>query len=155
MSDTATYLEAQAHQVRSSTLKKTLGWQELISLGVGCTIGAGIFVVTGVVAATKAGPALFLCYIVAGLACCLAGLCYSELAAMTPSAGSAYAYARASLGQTIGWMIGWDLTLGPRNHTSCFHTLPPSRSISSGGHVASSFTPLGKLNAMTRTMQSQ
>jgi hypothetical protein len=95
----------------SGGLHKVLDWKDLISLGVGCTIGAGIFVVTGVVAATKAGPALFLCYIVSGIACALAGLCYSELAAMAPSAGSAYSYARASMGQTVGWIIGWDLTL--------------------------------------------
>lgn len=110
-SETDAYFAHQAHATRSSQLHKVLGWPQLISLGVGCTIGAGIFVVTGVVAATKAGPALFLCYIVSGIACGLAGLCYSELAAMSPSAGSAYSYARASMGQMAGWVIGWDLTL--------------------------------------------
>ena len=111
--DTQAYFTHAAHESRTSQLRKVLGWRELIALGVGCTIGAGIFVVTGVVAATKAGPALFLCYIVSGIACALAGLCYSELASMAPSAGSAYSYARASLGQTIGWIIGWDLFVSP------------------------------------------
>jgi len=109
--DTNEYFAAAARASRTGGLHKVLGWKELISLGVGCTIGAGIFVVTGVVAATKAGPALFLCYIISAIACGLAGLCYSELASMAPAAGSAYSYARASMGETIGWIIGWDLTL--------------------------------------------
>jgi len=92
-------------------MKKVLGWPQLISLGVGSTIGVGIFVTTGVVAATKSGPALFLCYIISAITCALAGLSYAEMAAMSPSAGSAYSYARASLGQLMGWIIGWDLCL--------------------------------------------
>ena len=93
------------------SLHKTLTWPGLISLGVGCTIGAGIFVVTGQVARDITGPALFLSYIVSGAACMLAALCYAEMAAMAPSAGSAYAYARSTLGELPGWIIGWDLTL--------------------------------------------
>ena len=92
-------------------LDKALSWPGLISLGVGCTIGAGIFVVTGQVARDITGPALFLSYIISGAACMLAALCYAEMAAMAPSAGSAYAYARSTLGELAGWVIGWDLTL--------------------------------------------
>ena len=92
-------------------LRKVLGWPQLVALGVGCTIGAGIFVVTGQVASQTTGPALFLSYIVSGLACLCAALCYAEFAAMAPSAGSAYSYARASMGELVGWIIGWDLTL--------------------------------------------
>ena len=92
-------------------LRKSLTWAGLISLGVGCTIGAGIFVVTGQVARNITGPALFLSYIISGAACMMAALCYAEMAAITPSAGSAYSYARSTLGELAGWIIGWDLTL--------------------------------------------
>ena len=92
-------------------LRKALGWRELVSLGVGCTIGAGIFVVTGKVAREQTGPALFLSYIISGLACLCSAFCYAEFAAMSPSAGSAYSYARATMGELMGWIIGWDLTL--------------------------------------------
>ena len=95
----------------SPTLRKALRWPQLISLGIGCTIGAGIFVVTGKVAREQTGPALFLSYIFSGLACLACALCYAEFAAMNPSAGSAYSYARASMGEVVGWIIGWDLVL--------------------------------------------
>ena len=95
----------------ASPLKKTLGWPQLISLGIGCTIGAGIFVVTGRVARDQTGPALFLAYIVSGITCLFAALCYAEFAAMSPSAGSAYSYARGTMGEVVGWIIGWDLCL--------------------------------------------
>lgn len=78
---------------------------------MGCTIGSGIFILTGLVANTKTGPALCLSYVLAAVACALTGLCYSEFASLAPSAGSAYAYARATLGEEIGWIIGWDLIL--------------------------------------------
>lgn len=97
--------------VRRPKMKRVLGWLELTGIGIGCTIGAGIFVVTGIVAHDKTGPALFLSYILSGLACFFAAFSYAELAAMVPSAGSAYSYARATMGQLMGWILGWDLIL--------------------------------------------
>ena len=92
-------------------MKRVLGAMNLIALGVGAVIGAGIFVFTGVAAAQFAGPAIALSFVVAGLGCAFAGLCYAELASMIPVAGSAYTYAYASLGEFIAWVIGWDLVL--------------------------------------------
>ncbi len=92
-------------------LRRVLGPLHLTSLGVGCIIGTGIFVLTGVAAHDKAGPALTLSFCVAGLACILAALCYAEFAAMVPVAGSAYTYAYATLGEVFAWIIGWDLVL--------------------------------------------
>jgi APA family basic amino acid/polyamine antiporter len=92
-------------------LRKVLGAWSLVSLGIGCIIGAGIFVITGYAAYYKAGPALQISFIVAGLACTFAALCYAEFASMTPVAGSAYTYAYATLGELFGWIIGWDLIL--------------------------------------------
>ncbi len=83
----------------------------LTSLGVGAIIGTGIFVLTGVAAHDKAGPALMLSFVVAGIACIFAALCYAEFAAMAPVAGSAYTYAYATLGEIFAWIIGWDLVL--------------------------------------------
>src|SRR5215510_4530165 len=92
-------------------LKRVLGPMNLIALGVGADIGAGIFVITGAAAAQFAGPAIALSFVVAGLGCAFAGLCYAELASMIPVSGSAYTYAYASLGEFIAWIIGWDLVL--------------------------------------------
>lgn len=92
-------------------LRRTLGKVNLISLGVGGIIGAGIFVLTGQAAATYAGPAIVISFILAALACGFAGLCYAEFAAMIPVAGSAYTYAYATLGEFMAWIIGWDLIL--------------------------------------------
>ena len=92
-------------------LKKTLNGLGLMSLGIGATIGAGIFVVTGRVGRDQTGPALFLSYIFSGVTCLFAALSYAELAAMTKSSGSAYAYARESMGEFMGWIIGWNLLL--------------------------------------------
>ncbi len=92
-------------------LRKVLGAWSLISLGIGCIIGAGIFVITGYAAYYKAGPALQVSFIVAGLACIFAALCYAEFASTTPVAGSAYTYAYATLGELFAWIIGWDLIL--------------------------------------------
>src|SRR6185312_1613858 len=83
----------------------------LTSLGVGAIIGAGIFVMTGRVAANDAGPGVLLSYLVAGVACALAAFCYAEFASMAPVAGSAYTYAYATLGELFAWIIGWDLIL--------------------------------------------
>src|SRR5580765_1779796 len=92
-------------------LRRVLGPVQLTSLGVGAIIGAGIFVATGSAAHNVAGPALMLSYVVAGLACIFAALCYAEFASMVPVAGSAYTYAYATLGEFFAWIIGWDLTL--------------------------------------------
>ncbi|WP_418610117.1 APC family permease [Gluconobacter cerinus] len=92
-------------------LKRVLGPWHLIALGVGVTIGAGLFSLTGVAAGQNAGPAVTLSYLIAALACGFAGLCYGELAGMIPSGGSAYSYAYASMGELIAWIIGWDLVL--------------------------------------------
>jgi amino acid transporter len=92
-------------------LRRVLGPVGLTSLGVGAIIGAGIFVITGRVAADNAGPGVLLSYAVAGLACALAAFCYAEFASMAPVAGSAYTYAYATLGELFAWIIGWDLIL--------------------------------------------
>ncbi|MBI5630631.1 MAG: amino acid permease [Elusimicrobia bacterium] len=96
---------------QDNRLRRVLGPVQLTSLGVGCIIGTGIFVLTGVAAHDKAGPALVLSFMVAGLACVLAALCYAEFASMVPVAGSAYTYAYATLGEIFAWIIGWDLVL--------------------------------------------
>jgi basic amino acid/polyamine antiporter, APA family len=100
----------EASETGEHTLKRTLGPLSLTALGVGAVIGAGIFVMTGL-GATYAGPALTLSFVISGLGCVLAGLCYAEFAAMIPLAGSAYTYAYAALGELLAWIIGWDLTL--------------------------------------------
>src|SRR5690348_15232456 len=92
-------------------LKRVLGPVTLTALGVGAIIGAGIFVSTGAAARGVAGPALMLSYVVAGLTCIFAALCYAEFASMAPVAGSAYTYAYATLGELFAWIIGWDLVL--------------------------------------------
>ena len=92
-------------------LRRILGPLQLTALGVGAVIGTGIFVLTGVAAHDKAGPALMLSFVAAGLACIFAALCYAEFASMAPVAGSAYTYAYATLGELFAWIIGWDLIL--------------------------------------------
>jgi APA family basic amino acid/polyamine antiporter len=92
-------------------LKRTLSAANLVSLGIGCIIGAGIFVMTGQAAANYAGPAIMLSFVLAGLCCAFAALCYAELAAMLPVSGSAYSYAYASLGEVLAWVMGWLLLL--------------------------------------------
>ena len=92
-------------------LKRSLTALDLTLLGIGAIIGTGIFVLTGTAAANQAGPAITISYIMAGLACGFAALCYAEFASMIPVAGSAYTYAYATLGEVIAWMIGWDLIL--------------------------------------------
>jgi basic amino acid/polyamine antiporter, APA family len=92
-------------------LSRSLGAASLVGLGIGAVIGTGIFVLTGVAAAQHAGPALMLSFVLAAIACTFAGLCYAELAAMIPIAGSAYSYSYATLGEFFAWFIGWDLIL--------------------------------------------
>ena len=104
----AQLLEEMAGENR---LRRVLGPVQLTSLGVGAIIGAGIFVATGAAARNVAGPALMLSYVVAGVTCIFAALCYAEFASMVPVAGSAYTYAYATLGELFAWIIGWDLIL--------------------------------------------
>jgi APA family basic amino acid/polyamine antiporter len=92
-------------------LKRSLGPLNLITLGIGAIIGAGIFVLTGQAAAKHAGPAVCLSFVLAGITCAFAGLCYAEFASLIPIAGSAYTYGYATLGEFVAWMIGWDLVL--------------------------------------------
>ncbi|MCW2816630.1 MAG: amino acid/polyamine/organocation transporter, superfamily [Nocardioides sp.] len=92
-------------------LRKDLGALDLMVFGVGVIIGAGIFVLTGTVAATNSGPALALSFFIAAVACGLAGLCYAEFASTVPVAGSAYTFSYATLGELVAWIIGWDLVL--------------------------------------------
>ena len=93
------------------TLRKSLGPWDLVALGIGCIIGVGIFVLPGVQAARHAGPAIILSFAIAALACACSALCYAELAAMIPVAGSAYTYGYGTLGELPAWIIGWDLVL--------------------------------------------
>jgi APA family basic amino acid/polyamine antiporter len=98
--------EAEAHRLRRS-----LNVWDLVALGIGCIIGVGIFVLPGVEAAKHAGPGIILSFAIAGVACACSALCYAELAAMIPVAGSAYTYGYATLGELPAWIIGWDLIL--------------------------------------------
>jgi len=103
-------LVSEARESGEHSLKKTLGPFQLTALGVGAVIGAGIFVFSGL-GAHYAGPGLMLSFVISGLGCAFAALCYAEFAAMIPLAGSAYTYAYATLGELFAWIIGWDLTL--------------------------------------------
>lgn len=96
---------------KNSSLKKALGPFDLSLLGVGCIVGTGIFVLTGVAAAKHAGPGLILSFILAGLVCAFCALCYSEFASMVPISGSAYTYSYATFGEIFAWILGWDLIL--------------------------------------------
>jgi basic amino acid/polyamine antiporter, APA family len=91
-------------------LRRTLSLASLVALGIGCIVGAGIFVLTGHAAAANADPAVCLSFVLAGFVCALAGLCYAEMASTVPVAGS-YTYAYATMGEFIAWIIGWDLIL--------------------------------------------
>src|SRR6202035_235914 len=107
--------EAEEPEVQALTthdgvpLKRTLSALNLVALGIGAIIGAGIFVLTGHAAAANAGPAITLSYVLAGFACAFAGLCYAEMASTVPIAGSAYTYAYATMGEFVAWVVGWDL----------------------------------------------
>ena len=96
---------------KKSSLKKTLGAFDLILFGIGCTIGTGIFVLTGIAAAKYAGPAISISFVLAGLACMFAALAYTELASMVPASGSAYTYSYAVLGEIVAWIVAWGLIL--------------------------------------------
>ena len=98
-------------EANTNTLKRTLGRWNLVSLGIGCIIGAGIFVMTGTAAAQHAGPSIILSFVFTGIACAFVGLCYAELASLLPVSGSAYTYAYATLGEVFAWIVGWLLLL--------------------------------------------
>src|SRR5579871_567041 len=102
---------AEANETGEHSLKRALGPINLISIGIGGIIGAGIFVLTGTAAAQFAGPAIVISYIIAGIGCVFAGLCYAEFASMLPIAGSAYTYGYATMGELVAWIIGWALVL--------------------------------------------
>ncbi|MGH9519915.1 MAG: amino acid permease, partial [Terriglobales bacterium] len=102
---------AEASGTGENALKRSLGPINLVTLGIGAIIGAGIFVLTGTAAAQFAGPAVVISFIIAGIGCVFAGLCYAEFASMIPIAGSAYTYGYATLGELVAWIIGWALVL--------------------------------------------
>jgi APA family basic amino acid/polyamine antiporter len=104
-------LLAEAEEMGEHTLKRTLGSGALLALGIGAIIGAGIFVRTAAAAGNHAGPGVMISYIIAGIGCAFAGLCYVEFASMIPIAGSAYTYSYATMGELVAWIIGWDLIL--------------------------------------------
>ncbi|HZP06130.1 MAG TPA: amino acid permease [Terracidiphilus sp.] len=104
-------LSNEACEQGEHTLKRSLGALNLVTLGIGAVIGAGIFTLTGQAAALYAGPAVSLSFVLAGLTCAFAGLCYAEFASIIPIAGSAYTYGYATLGELVAWIIGWDLCL--------------------------------------------
>ncbi len=101
----------EAHAEGAGTLVRRLGAGSLVALGIGAIIGAGLFSLTGVVAAEHAGPAVVLSFIISAVGCAFAGLCYAEFASMIPIAGSAYTYSYATMGRLWAWIIGWDLVL--------------------------------------------
>jgi APA family basic amino acid/polyamine antiporter len=103
--------DLQAEVLTDKSLKRVLGPVNLTALGIGAIIGAGIFTLTGHAAAQCAGPAIVISFVLAGLACAFAGLCYAEFSAMIPISGSAYTYSYATLGEFVAWIIGWDLIL--------------------------------------------
>lgn len=104
-------LMEEAQEVGEHSLKRSLGPVNLIALGIGAIIGAGLFVRTAAAIADRAGPSVVLAFVVAGLGCAFAGLCYAEFASMIPLAGSAYTYSYATMGELVAWIIGWDLIL--------------------------------------------
>jgi len=103
--------ELTAHCTGEHALRRVISPFELILLGIGAVVGTGIFVITGVAAADYSGPAIILSFVISGIVCMLAALCYAEFSAMVPVAGSAYTYCYASLGEVWAWIIGWDLIL--------------------------------------------
>jgi len=104
-------LRAEAEAAEGTTLKRALGPFNLVTMGIGAIIGAGIFVLTGQAAGLYAGPAVPISMAIVGVACAFAGLCYAEMASTVPVAGSAYTYVYATLGELLAWIVGWDLVL--------------------------------------------
>ncbi len=108
---TKSFKQLMHHANEDNGMKRALSATNLTTLGIGAVIGAGIFVLTGQAAAQYAGPAIVISFLISGLACLFAGLCYAEFASMIPVSGSAYTYAYATLGEFVAWIIGWDLIL--------------------------------------------
>jgi len=131
-----TALRAEAEETGEHSLKRKLGALNLITLGIGAIIGAGIFVLTGQAAALHAGPAVPFSMILVGIACTFAGLCYAEMASTVPVAGSAYTYSYATMGELIAWIIGWDLVL---EYAAGAATV----GVGWSGHLVSLFTQFG------------
>lgn len=104
-------LQREANEIGTNTLKRSLSAVNLVAIGIGVIIGAGLFSLTGIAAANHAGPAVTLSFIIAAVGCAFSALCYAEFASMVPVAGSAYTYAYATLGELFAWIIGWDLVL--------------------------------------------
>src|ERR1700686_1236614 len=104
-----TLLMAEAQETGEHCLRRSLGPVNLVTLGIGAIIGAGLFVRTAAAIADRAGPSVVLAFIVAGIGCAFAGLCYAEFASLIPVAGSAYTYSYATMGELVAWIIGWDL----------------------------------------------
>src|SRR5207245_9768827 len=104
-------LMAEAEEVGEHSLKRSLGWVNLIALGIGGIIGAGLFVRTAAAIAERAGPSVVLAFMVAGVGCAFAGLCYAAFASLVPVAGSAYTYSYLNMGELIDRIFGWDLVL--------------------------------------------
>src|SRR5476649_333410 len=104
-------LMVESEETGEHCLKRTLGPVNLVMLGIGAIIGAGLFVRTAAAIADRAGPSVVLAFVVAGIGCAFAGLCYAEFASMIPVAGSAYTYSYATMGELVAWIIGWDLIL--------------------------------------------
>src|SRR6201985_3452652 len=104
-------LIAEGQEVGEHCLKRSLGPVNLVMLGIGAIIGAGLFVRTAAAIADRAGPSVVLAFVVAGIGCAFAGLCYAEFASSLPIAGSAYTYSYATMGEFIAWIVGWDLVL--------------------------------------------
>jgi APA family basic amino acid/polyamine antiporter len=131
-----TELRAEADATTERSLKRHLGPWGLTALGIGAIIGAGIFVLTGQAAALHAGPAVWISMILVGIACAFAGLCYAEMAAAVPIAGSAYTYSYATMGELVAWIIGWDLVL---EYAAGAATV----GVGWSGHLVSLFNQLG------------
>src|SRR5271163_3675990 len=104
-------LMKESQETGEHSLKRSLGPVNLVMLGIGAIIGAGIFVRTAAAIAERAGSSVTIAFLVAGIGCAFAGLCYAEFASMIPVAGSAYTYSYATMGELVAWIIGWDLTL--------------------------------------------
>jgi len=119
-------------------LRRSLGALDLILIGVGATIGAGIFVLAGTAAAQWAGPAVTVSFILAALGCLCGALCYAELAVLMPQAGSAYTYARVATGPLIGWLVGWNLVL---EYLVCAATVAARRSSAESDATAMKLKP--------------
>jgi APA family basic amino acid/polyamine antiporter len=129
-------LDAILNDAEHGALKRTLGPGQLVALGIGAIIGAGLFSLTGIAASQNAGPAVVLSFIIAAVGCAFAGLCYSEFATMIPIAGSAYTYSYATMGELLAWIIGWDLVLEYAVGASTV-------AVSWSGYVASFFHDFG------------